>query len=78
MIIERACVLPFILGGLIGSAFGSAMACTMWFFDTAEFQEALEQAKSRSASPEEKKRIVNYRGRMRHLGYGMDVVEIRL
>ena len=78
MIIERACVLPFVLGGLIGSTFGSAIACTMWFFDTVEFQEALELAKSRSALPEEEKRTVNYKGRIRHMGYGMDVVEIRV
>lgn len=76
--IEKAFVLPFMLGGLIGSAFGSCMACTMWFFDSMDVVEALELAKSRGAAPLEKKRVIIYKGRVRHMGYGLDIVEVRI
>ena len=78
MIIEGACVLPFILGGIVGSTFGSAIAATMWFFDTMDLVEALDQAKSRGVPLPEKKRTYIYRNRVRHIGYGLEITEIRI
>lgn len=78
MIIEGACVLPFILGGVVGATFGSAMAATMWFFDTMDLVEALDQAKNRGVPLPEKKRTIVYKGRVRHEGYGLRITEVRI
>ena len=74
--IEKAAVLPFIFGGVIGSTFGSMVAVTMWMFDSLEVSEAVETAKSLTASGG--RRTYVRKGRVRHEGYGLRIVEVRI